>query len=286
MLLAALRRTEAGALHALVDRPRETALSDHPWRILLAQAPEHQQGAAPVRQAASAPGGHTLDILRRSLTFRYPHQAATRTPSKQTATGRKGRFRDEEAAEQTPRAWSHTWRQPTFRQKQDPAAYGTAIHAVLQFIRYDSCGSPGDVDREIARLVRSGHITDAQGRLADSAAIAAFFQTGLGQKLRQGVPHLREFKFSILDDARDYGGDLDGEQVLLQGVVDCALLEPDGITVIDFKTDYVTQDTLPTLLDRYRPQVEAYATALSRIYQKPIKGRYLYLFHLGRLEPL
>jgi len=64
--------------------------------------------------------------------------------------------------------------------------------------------------------------------------------------------------------------------------VDCALLEADGITVIDFKTDYVTENTLSEVVSRYRQQVQTYADALQRIYEQPIKARYLYLFHLDR----
>ena len=70
--------------------------------------------------------------------------------------------------------------------------------------------------------------------------------------------------------------------MLLQGVVDCALIEADGITIIDFKTDFVTEETLTDLVDRYRMQVQTYADALSRIYQKPVKESYLYFFRLNR----
>ena len=36
------------------------------------------------------------------------------------------------------------------------------------------------------------------------------------------------------------------------------------------------------LVDRYRMQVQTYADALSRIYQKPVKASYLYFFRLNR----
>ena len=65
-------------------------------------------------------------------------------------------------------------------------------------------------------------------------------------------------------------------------MVDCALLEEDGITVIDFKTDYVTEYTVNEVVSRYRSQVETYAEALERIYEQPIKARFLYLFCIDR----
>ena len=64
--------------------------------------------------------------------------------------------------------------------------------------------------------------------------------------------------------------------------MDCAIVESDGITVLDFKTDYVTDETLPTVTQRYKLQVETYKEALSRIYGKKIKRAVLYFFHLGQ----
>ena len=90
----------------------------------------------------------------------------------------------------------------------------------------------------------------------------------------------------LLDDARKYGPGLDGEQVLLQGVVDCALVEADGITIIDFKTDRVTEETVESVANGYSPQVDTYAEALSRIYGLPIKAKMLYFFQLNRFWEL
>ena len=156
----------------------------------------------------------------------------------------------------------------------------------MQYIRYEVCEDEDSVRREVDRMVRQGFLTGKQGEMVDCRAISRFFQTEPGRKLMMGTPCIREFKFSILDDASRYGDDIRGEQVLLQGVVDCALLEEDGITVIDFKTDRVTEETLPMVIDRYRPQVLTYGDALSRIYKKRIKGQYLYFFRMDRFVKL
>ena len=178
---------------------------------------------------------------------------------------------------------TRNFRRPSFlAESRGGKAYGSAIHAVLQYLRYENCGSEDEVKAEIDRLVSQKFITEEQGKLADSGKIAAFFDTEIGRKLRAGCPCLREFKFSILDDGSHYGDGLEGEQVLLQGVVDCALLEKDGIIVLDFKTDHVTESTVAAAAERYRLQVQTYAEALSRIYEMPVKAKYLYFFQLGR----
>ena len=284
VLLSALRRTEAGEFHNLGGRPAETRVSENPWLIRVVEAPVTEGTSTLEERLEQLPDG-TEECLRAALSFRYGHDAATRTPSKQTATQRKGRFRDQEAAEQAPepKQWSRSWRRPAFLGGEvQGKAYGSAIHGVMQYLRYDRCGSIEGVGREIEYLVSQKLITPEQALMADARMIFAFFDSDIGRKLRSGTQHLREFKFSILDDGVNYGDGLEGEQVLLQGVVDCALLEEDGITVVDFKTDHVTEETISDVAAHYAPQVQAYAHALSRIYRKNVKKACLYFFRLDR----
>ena len=289
ILLAATQRTEAGELHAFGGKPSGTTLTEFPWKIQVTQGVEPAQSIQPRQETAEAVPENILTDLKEALAFRYAHEAATFAPSKQTATGRKGRLKEEEAAEHSgpPKHPQRLWRQPVFgARKVEGKAYGTAIHAALQYIRYEACGSEDSLSQEMERLVAEGYLPRDQAALVDCGKLKRFFDTELGRKLQAGTPCLREFKFSILDDGRHYGDNLAGEQVLLQGVVDCALLEEDGITIIDFKTDYVTEDTLAAVTERYRPQVEVYGEALSRIYEQPIKGKYLYFFHLNRFAAI
>ena len=285
VLQAAVKRREAGALHVHGDRPEHTNVSKHPWNIAVVKAPE--SGGTVVRSGKETTGlpEDAQRILKETLSFQYPHLQATLAPSKQTATARKGRTKDEEAAQDTqePKKTVRKWRSPSFREDQrEGKTYGNAIHAAMQYIRYENCGSTASVEREIARLVEARFLTGEQGSMVNCESIARFFQTQIGQKLRSGVPCLREFKFSILDDGSQYGEGLEEERILLQGVVDCALLEEDGITVIDFKTDYVTETSVAAAAEEYRMQIHTYGEALSRIYEMPIKGRYIYFFRLNR----
>ena len=285
VLLAALQHTEAGQLHALGGKPVQTHISDYPWKISVTGAPEILSGSAVAEeQDRSLPDG-AAEQLEAALGFRYPHEPATRIPSKQTATGRKGRLKDAEAAEDTeePKHPDRSWRQPAFlKGKVEGKNYGNAIHTAMQYIRYENCSDSESVKKEIDALVQQGFLKPEQGQMVDCESIADFFATDIGRKLRQGIDHIREFKFSILDDGSHYGEGLEGEQVLLQGVVDCAILEADGITVLDFKTDFVTESTVDGRAEDYRPQVQAYAESLSRIYEMPVKAKYLYFFRLNR----
>lgn len=285
VLMAAVQRMEAGQLHALGGKPENTVLCDYPWKITVDSASDPEERTSGMSSERKEMPGQAQMQLREALGFRYAHLPATQAPSKQTATDRKGRQKDEEAAEDTaePVQILRRWRQPKFLEKSvGGKAYGNAIHAAMQYIRYENCADVQSVKAEIRRLVDSRFLTEEQGSLVDGEKIAAFFASDIGKKLCGGIDHLREFKFSILDDGSHYGDGLEGEQVLLQGVVDCALLEEDGITILDFKTDHVTEETLAAAAARYRPQLQTYAEALSRIYETGIKAKYLYFFRLNR----
>ncbi len=282
ILLAALKHTEAGELHKLGDRPAQTRIGQYPWQIRVVTAgregsilPEQEPNKASCPEEAAV-------RLQKALSFRYAHEAATRMPSKQTATGRKGRVKDAEAAEDTQEEKNvvRTWRSPSFASgRKDAVRFGNAMHKAMEYLPFDRCTDEAEVRRELAELVRLRYLTKDEEAMVDAGRIARFFASEIGKKLRAGMPHLREFKFSILDDGTHYGEGLEGEQVLLQGVVDCALLEEDGITILDFKTDYVTKDSIGARAEYYCPQLESYSEALSRIYELPVKVRYLYFFH-------
>ena len=84
-----------------------------------------------------------------------------------------------------------------------------------------------------------------------------------------------------LTDAGAYDPAAAGEQVMLQGVVDCFWQEADGIVILDFKTDYIDGD-LQLKAARYAPQLQAYARALSLIYGLSVRKCILYFFSAGK----
>ena len=282
VLMTALKRTEAGELFALGGKPKETMLGDPVWKIAVAVPQKTDKTMDIQPEELQKLSEAELQVLQKSLSFSYGHTAATMAPSKQTATQRKGRDIDTEISENAMDALpqKRAWRNANGR--TSGKEMGNIMHTVLQHICFSACTDLASIHNEVSRLAKLGYITEEQMQWVDVRKIADFFSTALGRKLISSDHVLREFKFSILDDGVNYDPELAGEKILLQGVVDCALIEPDGITVIDFKTDYVTEDNILDRAEHYRLQVETYAEALQRIYQQPVKKALLYFFHLNR----
>ncbi len=285
VLMEALHRTEADALRNLSECSAASRVSTFPWHVGVYEAPETGSRMQPRHANTRQLDAQTVQTLQDALSFTYPYIAATQTPSKLTATQIKGRQKDREAAENAASGEQHkrTWRKAAFSAaKERGKDYGSAMHAALQYLRFENCTDEKAVADELARLVEQRYLTPEQGELVNCKKLSRFFASELGARIRAGENVLREFKFSILEDASKFQPGLQGERVLLQGVVDCALIEPDGITVVDFKTDHVTDETLPDVAARYSAQVNTYADALARIYGKAIKGSFLYFFALDR----
>lgn len=77
----------------------------------------------------------------------------------------------------------------------------------------------------------------------------------------------------------------DTQEVLVQGIVDVFWLEEDGITLLDYKTDAVSEPE--ELIRRYQLQLELYADALSRVFDNcKIKDILIYSFKFNRVISL
>lgn len=255
------------------------------WNIQIVQAAVVTDSAMVVNVSHDELSVQQVKRLNDSLCFTYPHALATIMPSKQTATQLKGREKDREAAENTVKHYTarNSWRRPSFlNTEKEGVDRGIAVHSAMQYIRYKACTDLDSVRAEIQRLVDERYISCDQAHAIVPEQLFAFFNTDIGIKIRTAENVLREFKFSIL---MQHPSDPDADQndrVLVQGVVDCAMIEPDGITVVDFKSDRIGDDDLIKATERYRDQVLVYADALSKIYRLPVKSAQLYFFTPGK----
>ena len=294
VLTPALCRSDSGALWENIDAPRPLPPADegHPWDIRLLSGKEYErpQLAAAGDGAEGARRSVLPENLIDILNWKYPHGASADMPSKLTATQLKGREKDKEAAEEAaeyrPAPQPASLRRPVFQRERPltPAQRGTALHMVMQYLDYGKTDAPEQVKDEIARLVSGQFITPQQGDAVDPGDILAFFRSELGRRLKNAPRVEREFKFSLLAPAADYYPNAEkGEEVLLQGVVDCWFVEADkSVTVVDFKTDRVTEHTVQARAAEYLPQLEAYSRALSEAAGVKVAHRYLWFFALGR----
>ena len=230
-----------------------------------------------------------VEKLRRNLAFSYPHEAATRLPSKVTATELKHLLdeSDEEAASLAPTARSR-FRTPRLGDAYTltPTQRGSAAHALLQHIDYSKTGSEEEIRGELTRMTREKFLTAQQAEAVDTGCIRRLFASRIGQRIMNADRLRREFKFSLLCPAEKFFPGGEGESVLLQGVIDCMIEENGEITIIDYKTDRVRGSELIERAKGYEKQLEAYAYAAQRMTGKPVRECVLYFLYSGETVEL
>lgn len=270
ILMTALTHSESGTLYKEAVSGR--TVSDYPWEMCLHSGSEFYTDS------------EETDVLREDAEvppFRavsYAFQAHTGQESKVTATQLKG---TDETSEEGKEKFAPIPRylKPNFAEKKlSPTERGTAIHMAMQYIQYELCTDETGIRQEINRLVSQGFITQQQAYAVSVDKILKFFRSPLGHRVLSGQKVIREFKFSILEDAGKYDPALIGEKLLLQGVTDCCIIEDGYLTILDFKSDNITKDTMEQRAEYYRGQLDAYGEALTRIFGLPLKDKILYFF--------
>lgn len=244
------------------------------------QEPEEHIAAEPVLQGADM---EIVKHIAANAAFRYPHEDASRLPSKITATELKRLGEpDPEAQELIPQV-HYNFRRPELgaEQKLSPTQRGTATHMLLQFMDYASTGSPEEIRRELERLTVAEFLSRAQADAVDVDCVYRLFSSELGKRILAADSLHREFRFSLLCPAEKFIGAGEGEQVLLQGVMDCVIEENGELTIIDYKTDRVRADALHERAKGYEKQLAAYAYAAYRMTGKPVRECVLYFLYAG-----
>jgi len=150
---------------------------------------------------------------------------------------------------------------------------------VLQYLELET----HDAAAQVEALRKRQLLSHQQAEAVDVKALERFLTSPLAEEIRSADAVLREYRFTLLMDARGYDPAAAGEdRILLQGVVDCCFETAEGLTVVDFKTDRVrTPEEQAQRAEGYRPQLEAYSLALERVLEKRVARRVLYFLETG-----
>ena len=283
ILLPLLCRPEAAPLRELADVFMEKLyISDSkPWKVEIHDSEEFREHPR-MLQSVTSERTEEIEFDPEILGFAYPYQSAVLSSAKVTATQLKGRLLDEEIAEHTKRECvPSTLKHPRFWQERHgltPAERGTATHLVMQYLDYGNL----DAASQVEQLVCEEKLTREQADAVDCAMLGRFLKDPLAEELRNAKRLWREFPFTRLVDAEECDPHAPaGEQILLQGVIDCFFETEAGLTVIDFKTDRISfGEDLRNKTAAYRIQMETYSKSLEKIFEKPVIRRILYF-----LEP-
>jgi len=232
--------------------------------------------------------GQAEEVSRR-LSWEYPYSKISKVPAKVSVTELKRRF-DTAVSEDTrsiPEYLPSLNKKPVFlieKKGLSAAEKGIALHFAMQHLDYYN----DDIESQIESMVKKDLLTPQQAQSIDADKIRRFLSSPVGARMLASAKIFREVPFNIEIPCRELYPEMNeepsgSETILLQGIIDCYFEEPDGIVLIDYKTDYVTSDMLEAVKERYRTQIEYYARALEMLTGKNVKEKYIYLFYMDEL---
>ncbi len=266
-----------------------------------APASVHSSTAGVVPDQVATPAPPALDAwasLKARISWVYPQLDATRAVAKTSVTALR-RHAEGEADPDAKELFDFRGAAGGLTPPpESPDGRGTALlsatqigqahHSFLELASLDQMGSVIQLRAEAERLAAGGRIRASDLAALDFNALAAFWSSELGEKIRaRRTLARRELPFTARFPAAElqrFGERLalDDEYVVVQGVIDLAVILEKEIWVVDFKTDHVTPPTLAERVGEYRPQLTLYARALERIFKRPVTGRYLHFLATGQ----
>ena len=159
------------------------------------------------------------------------------------------------------------------------AQRGTALHKALQYITLAANQTTATLRREIDAFVRQGLLSREEAKLVYVPVLAAFCQSDIGRRMAESPELHREYPFTVLLAGGDPLPETEtGEQILIQGVIDCLFREDDAWILVDYKSDRL--ETADAFRSRYAVQLALYKRAVEQITHRPVEETYIYSLHL------
>jgi ATP-dependent helicase/nuclease subunit A len=256
------------------------------WRLhshsVAPQVTAEAQMSLPLKPAIDAA---QLSELVRRLEWKYPWPEATRDSAKLSVTALR-EANEDAAVKFGPRGVFRTRRD---RSQLTAAEIGTAHHLFLQALDLKHASLPNRLQAEATAMVDQQLLSPEQAAALDLETVAAFWTSPVGQEIASAALDAhREIPFSARftrDDLINVGLATslpEGEFVVVQGTIDLAVIRSGELWILDFKTDALKESALKVALDDYAPQLRLYASALSRIYKRPVTKRWLHFLTLRK----
>ncbi|NWQ41206.1 helicase-exonuclease AddAB subunit AddA [Bacillus sp. EB106-08-02-XG196] len=239
--------------------------------------------------------------IKSRLTWEYSFANASTHRSKQSVSEmkRQREMSDEQSGTELLSKFKKSiTKRPKFMQEKSlsPAERGTALHMVMQHVDLTRPVTLENIEDQVERMVNDELLTVEQAEAINTQLIVEFFESDLGKRIMNAKVVNREIPFTLsLPASEVYPAWKDeDESVFVQGIIDCVFEDENGLVLIDFKSDGISDrykggfiQAKPILEERYRLQINLYTKALEQIWKRKVNERYLFFFdgaHILNLE--
>ena len=170
---------------------------------------------------------------------------------------------------------------------------------ILQFCDLENLYKNGGAC-EIKRLIDADFLSKKRAALVREEEIELFKNSKLFESMRGAKKLYRELRFntrleaSLFTDNDERTAAVQGEEILVQGVIDCIIIDDSGdIHLVDYKTDRLSKKELESralatwkMNEKHSLQLTYYALAIEKIFGKRPKTVSVYSMPLGDTLPI
>ncbi|MFY0934955.1 helicase-exonuclease AddAB subunit AddA [Clostridioides difficile] len=243
-----------------------------------------------------SPDSDYYSEIEEKLNYIYPYEFSTRKPATISVTEiKKIQNNYEEELINTIFEQKVILKKPLFiqneeeREKISGTERGTIVHLVMEVLDLKNVSSVNDIKSQIRGFVSKGIITEKQASIVNPYKIYKFFASNIGKRMLNAEIINREKsiyaqvnmkdiyiyeKLINNDDKKLY----DNESVMLRGIVDAYFEEDNQIVLVDYKTDFVNEENINQIIEKYKKQLDLYADIIETLTGKSVKEKCIYLF--------
>lgn len=169
------------------------------------------------------------------------------------------------------------------------ALYGTAMHRVLECYDFFGDDYNDTLDSQIDSMKKSNLITEEQFELINMDRIQNFLNSKIAGRMHRANLSDElwvEQPFVLQEEPSNLFKDISStlDPIIVQGIIDVFFIEDDEIVLLDYKTDNIKAPE--ELINRYKAQIDLYAKALEKAFNKKVKEKILYSFSLEKTVKL
>jgi len=164
------------------------------------------------------------------------------------------------------------------------AQKGTAVHTLMEHIDFKKDYDLIALKNYTGSLVEKNILSRQEGDSINIKKILSFLSSDIAKRIRKSNNVYKESPFVIgIKPSEIFGleyADADNydNKILVHGIIDLYFEEGENIILLDYKTDYIKNNDINAIAEKYRVQIELYKKALELSTGKTVSEFGFYLF--------
>jgi len=224
-----------------------------------------------------------ISSIDKELSWEYENIQLSKIPTKLSVSEIKARYNLEDINNDNIEQMQ---KEPKFLNSKKSitnAKKGSIMHLIIQHLSLKLNHTVETIHQEVQNMVLKNLLTNEEYKSIDITKIYKFTLSDLYKRMVRSDEVYKEKPFYITVPVKEVYKEVEQDDtILVQGIIDCYFEENGEIVLIDYKTDYVENGNIESLVDKYYIQLNYYKRALENATAKKVKQVYIYSLYCNK----